>query len=113
VATISDLAARRIERIASQFTFMKRMVVWQPWDEFGAEYLEVSADASGVRVVGSLIRRFPSGPVCIEYLIECDATWQTRAAEVTLLGVQPVACGSARPSFNSALTSTSPCRFGG
>ncbi len=67
---------------------MKRTVVWQPWDSIGAEYLEVSADAAGVRGVGCLIRRFPSGPVCIEYVVECDATWRTRAAEVNLWGLE-------------------------
>jgi hypothetical protein len=67
---------------------MRRIVVWQPWDEFGAEFLEVSADASGARGVGTLIRKEPSGPLCVQYDVRCDASWRTVAAEVKLPGLE-------------------------
>ena len=52
--------------------------VWQAWEGFGAEYVDVDgADANG-----TFIRVFRDAPIRVDYSVRCDADWHTRHVEV-------------------------------
>jgi len=68
---------------------MERTIVWHAADGFGCELVEVSIGPAGVRANGTLIRRWPFGPLCVDYEVRCDATWKPVGAAVTLRGLEP------------------------
>jgi hypothetical protein len=52
--------------------------VWQAWEGFGAEYVDVgSAEANG-----TFIRVFRDKPLRVDYTVRWDADWRTLYAEV-------------------------------
>ena len=52
--------------------------VWQAWEGFGAEYVDVGASEAN----GTFIRVFRDAPLRVDYLVRWDAEWQTRHVEV-------------------------------
>lgn len=67
---------------------MRRIVAWKAWEGFGSELLELSEDDRGVRAVGTLIRQWPAGPMCVDYEVRCDRSWRFISAEVALRGIE-------------------------
>jgi uncharacterized protein len=63
--------------------------VWQAWEGFGAEYVDVD----GTEATGTFIRVFRDAPIRIDYVVQCDAGWQTRHVEVR--------CGRRRITLDS------------
>lgn len=52
--------------------------VWQAWEGFGAEYVDVD----GAEANGTFIRVFRDRPIRVEYVVRWDAGWHTRHVEV-------------------------------
>lgn len=52
--------------------------VWQAWEGFGAEYVDVD----GTEANGTFIRVFRGAPIRVDYVVRCDAGWSTRYVEV-------------------------------
>jgi hypothetical protein len=64
-------------------------IVWQAWEGFGAEYVEVD----GTEANGTFIRVFRDAPLRVEYAVQCDEDWRTHHVEVR--------CGRKRIALDS------------
>src|SRR5262245_12096340 len=72
--------------------YLRRMeIVWQAWEGFGAEYLDVDFDAA--EASGTFIRVFGDAPLRVDYLVRWDEEWRTHHVEVR--------CGRRRVAFDS------------
>lgn len=63
---------------------MRRTVLWEAWEEGGTEYAEIDFEARTAD--GVFLRLLHDRPVRLEYSVEWDASWVTRAARVTVNG---------------------------
>ena len=63
--------------------------VWQAWEGFGAEYVDVDAFSA----TGTFIRVFRDAPLRVDYLVRWDAEWRTQHVEVR--------CGRRRIALDS------------
>ena len=64
----------------------RRVVLWEPWNAPGAEYLELIVDETGVDARGSMIRFIHGEPTRVEYAMACDSSWRVCAVRVTCRG---------------------------
>ena len=67
--------------------------VWQAWEGFGAEYVDVDVDRN--KANGTFIRVFRDVPLRVEYVVQWDDQWRTRHVEVR--------CGRRRIALDSFL----------
>jgi len=63
--------------------------VWQAWEGFGAEYVDVDASSAN----GTFIRVFGGAPLRVDYRVQWDDEWRTRHVEV--------GCGRRRIAFDA------------
>ena len=63
--------------------------VWQAWEGFGAEYVDVDGTAAN----GTFIRVFRDAPIRVDYIVRWDSEWRTRHVEVR--------CGHLQIAFDS------------
>src|SRR5438067_128778 len=63
--------------------------IWQAWEEFGAEYVDVDTSSAS----GTFIRVFRDTPLRVDYAVRWDTEWRTQHVEV--------GCGRRRVAFDS------------
>jgi len=76
-ATLPQLPAART---------IRRVVLWEPWNAPGAEYLTLTVGAEGAVAEGTMIRAINGEPELAEYTVSCDAAWRTREVHVRARG---------------------------
>jgi uncharacterized protein len=70
---------------------MRREVVWSAWDGAGAEHLLLEVGQDGFVADGLVVGVAKGGrPFRVCYEVRCDATWRTRAVQVSAPGLDPV-----------------------
>lgn len=59
-------------------------IFWQRLDVPGSEYCIQSQESDGWRCDGTVLVVLDGQPMQVRYRVACDATWQTRAVDITL-----------------------------
>lgn len=62
-----------------------RDVLWRRLDRVGLERCRLVAGPDGVRLAGTVLLAGDDGPLHVEYVVECTAAWETRAAHVAVV----------------------------
>src|SRR5215472_1427774 len=61
---------------------MAQIILWRRLDLPGHEIARLEALDNGWKLCGTTIFAYPHGPTILDYVIVCDAAWQTKSARI-------------------------------